>query len=161
MRPAASRLLGAPTRGADLGDREGPRARRAEVAGSFEIAGDRSQGRQSDCRRLARERRKERRAQLVRIRGSGDGTIEQRGSDAPLSDRDECGLDRATTRYQRFSPLHKRDECLCRIRPALRRCTVDTKRRKDEAGIAGGHDDEGTDRANTPADAASAAPTRP
>jgi hypothetical protein len=117
-----------------------------EVAGSFEIARDRSERRQANRRGLARKRGEQRRSQRIGVRGGPDRAIEQPGSDAPLSDGDERGLDRATARDKRFGPLHQRDERLCRFRSPMRRSTVDTECREYEADISSGNDDGGTDR---------------
>ena len=117
-----------------------------EVAGAFEIARDRSERRQANRRGLARKRGEQRRSQRIRVSGSADRAIEQPASDVSLSDGDERGLDRAPARDKRFSPLHQRDERLCRFRSPTRCGTVGTERREDEADVASGDHDERTDR---------------
>jgi len=117
-----------------------------EVAGSFEVACNASESRQTDRLRLVGESRKERRAQRVRPRRRPDSVVDQAAADASLGDRDERTFDAPSARYEGFRPLDHGDQGAFRFGPSLCRGTVDTKRWQDEAAIRGGDDHERTDR---------------
>jgi hypothetical protein len=119
-----------------------------EVAGTFEIAGHGGESVETKRIGLTGERRKERGSERVRASRGHDGVVDQPAADTPLSDRNECALDRAAARDEGFRPLDKCDERAFRVGSPPRGSAVDTKRREEEATVRGGDHDDRPDRSD-------------